>query len=120
MEAEQRRAPRDAEDGAAFKGMGRAITTLREERGWSREELAARSDMTPAELETVESGELDESWGRIRLIARAFGLHPGALLFEAEEHAPGPGGEAWRQNSRGLEEKRPSSVAESQAGKEKP
>lgn len=98
-----RRKPRDDEEAASFKGMGQAITVIRERRGMSREELAANCDMTPAELETVERGELDESWGITRRIAKALGMSLQALMNEAEEFAPGLGGEQWRQSTREAE-----------------
>lgn len=103
MTSEQRREPRDAEEAAAFKGMGEAIAVIRERRGLDREDLAARCEMTPAELEQIERGELDESWGGVRLIAKGLEVPLGALMIEAEEFAPGPGGERWRQNTREAE-----------------
>ena len=96
----QRGKPRDAEEAAAFAGMGQAITVIRVKRGISRDDLAARCQMTTAELVKIERGELDESWGGIRLIAKALDMPLGALMIEAEEFAPGRGGEAWRQNTR--------------------
>lgn len=99
MTEQPRRKPRDDEEAAAFQGMGRAITVIRERRGMSREELAEECDLTPAELETVELGELDESWGITRRIAKALDMSLAALMKEAEGFAPDPGGEAWRQAS---------------------
>lgn len=89
----------DEEEAAAFEGMGRAVAELREKRGMDRAELAAKSEMTETELREIETGKADEWWGGIRLIAKALGMPPGALMIEAEESAPGPGGEAWRQNN---------------------
>jgi transcriptional regulator with XRE-family HTH domain len=97
MTEQPRRKPRDDEEAASFKGMGHAITMIREGRGISREELAEKADLTPAELEIVEHGELDESWGILRRIAKALGMSLQALMIEAEGFAPGPGGEAWRR-----------------------
>lgn len=99
MTGQEHQKPRNPEEAAASKGMGQAITVIRERRGMSREELATQCEMTPAELEKIECGEIDESWGGIRLIAKALGMPLGALMIEAEESAPGPGGEAWRQNT---------------------
>jgi transcriptional regulator with XRE-family HTH domain len=99
MTPEQQRPPRDEEEAAAFKGMGQAVTIIRERRGMDREELAARCEMTPAELEEIERGELDERWGDLRLLAKALDTPLPALLMEAEEFAPGRGGEQWRQSS---------------------
>jgi transcriptional regulator with XRE-family HTH domain len=100
MTGQLRQKPHDAEEVAAFQGMGQAITEIRERRDMSREELAGKCGVTAAELETVERGELDESWGVIRRIAKALGVQLAALMIEAEESAPGPGGEAWRQSTR--------------------
>ena len=94
---DRRRAPRDAEEAAAFKGMGRAIATTRKERGMDRDELAARGEMTPAELEEIERGEFDEGWGGLRLAAKALDMPLSALFMEAEVQAPGPAGVEWRR-----------------------
>jgi transcriptional regulator with XRE-family HTH domain len=103
MTEQPRSKPRDDEEAAAFKGMGQAITVIRERRGMSRAELAEKCGLTSAELETVERGELDESWGITRRIAKALGMPLQALMDEAEEFAPGPGGEQWRQSTREAE-----------------
>jgi ribosome-binding protein aMBF1 (putative translation factor) len=103
MTEQPRRPPRDEEEAAAFNGLGQAIVLVRERRGMSREDLAAKCDMTPAELETVERGDLDESWGQARRIAQALEMPLPALMSEAEEFAPGPGGEQWRRATRDAE-----------------
>jgi transcriptional regulator with XRE-family HTH domain len=103
MTQQPRRPPRDEEEAAAFTGMGQAITVIRERRGMDRDELAAKAEMTRPELEKVERGELDEWWGGLRVIAKAFGMPVSALMIEAEEFAPGKGGERWRQSSRDAE-----------------
>jgi len=100
MTPQQRRSPRDAEEAAAFKGMGQAITIIRERQGLGRDELASSCEMSKAELERIESGEFDEWWGGLRQLAKALGVPLPALLTEAEEFAPGPGGEKWRQSAR--------------------
>ncbi|HKO37446.1 MAG TPA: hypothetical protein VJU14_03660 [Solirubrobacterales bacterium] len=79
--------------------MGQAITVIRERRGMDRDELAARAEMTRPELEKIERGELDEWWGGIRMVAKAFGMPLPALMMEVEEFAPGKGGERWRQSA---------------------
>ena len=103
MTEQPRNKPRDHEEAASFKGMGHAITVIRERRGMSRDELAETCELTPVELERVEQGELDEAWGILRRIAKALGMSLQALMSEAEEFAPGPGGEAWRKGSSELE-----------------
>lgn len=68
-----------------------------------REELASKCELTRAELEKIERGELDEWWGGLRRIAKALDAPLGALILEAEEFAPGRGGEKWRQSAREAE-----------------
>lgn len=77
---QRRRHPRDDEEAAAFKGLGQVITVIRERRGLSREELADKAEMTIPELRKIEQGELDEWWGGIRMIAKAFGMPVPALM----------------------------------------
>lgn len=103
MSAAPRREPRDDEEAAAFKGMGQAITLIRERRSLDRDTIASRAEMTREELERIERGEIDEWWGGIRLVAKALDIPLSALFMEAEEFAPGPGGEQWRQSTREAE-----------------
>jgi transcriptional regulator with XRE-family HTH domain len=102
-EQQPRKPPRDEEEAAAFKGMGQAVTIIRERRGMARDELASKAEMAGAELEKIERGELDEWWGGLRMIAKAFDMPVPALMMEVEEFAPGPGGEKWRQHAREAE-----------------
>lgn len=97
---ERRREPRSDEEAAAFKGLGQAVTVIRERQSISRDDLATQAEMTVPELEAIERGEFDEWWGGLRRIAKAFGMSVGALMIEAEEFAPGPGGEELRQETR--------------------
>jgi transcriptional regulator with XRE-family HTH domain len=97
---QRRRQPRDDEEASAFKGLGQAITVIRERRGMDRDTLAEMAEMTRQELEKIERGELDEWWGGIRMVAKAFEMTLPALMMEVEEFAPGRGGEKWRQASR--------------------
>jgi ribosome-binding protein aMBF1 (putative translation factor) len=96
---EERRHPRNDEEAATFKGMGNAVTIIRERRGMDRDSLAVKAEMTLEELEKIERGELDEWWGGIRVIAKAFDMSLPALMMEAEESAPGPGGEKVGQSA---------------------
>ncbi|MGN6256418.1 MAG: helix-turn-helix domain-containing protein [Solirubrobacterales bacterium] len=89
--------PRDEEEAASFQGMGQAITITRERRGLSREEVAQESEMKVAKLEAIERGELHALWGDLRRIAKGLEIPLPELFIQAEEHAPGPGGEVWRQ-----------------------
>lgn len=117
---QRRRAPRDDEEAAAFKGLGQAVTVIRERRGMDRDTLAEKAEMTRAELEKIERGELDEWWGGIRMIAKAFGMPVPALMMEAEEFAPGKGGEKWRQDAREAEDDSAIPGARSDAAEGKP
>jgi transcriptional regulator with XRE-family HTH domain len=117
---EVRRPPRNDEEAAAFKGMGQTVTVIRERQGMTRDELAAQSEMTVPELEGIESGEMDEGWGSFRVIAKALGMSLPGLMMEAEEHAPGRGGEAWRQNTREAEAGRAIRAPRSDAAEGKP
>jgi transcriptional regulator with XRE-family HTH domain len=96
---EQRRSPRDDEEAASFKGLGQAVTVIRKRRGMDRDTLAKKAEMTQPELEKIERGEFDEWWGGLRAIAKAFEMSLPALMMEAEEFAPGRGGESWRRNA---------------------
>lgn len=89
--------PNDEEHIASLKGMGRAITILRERRGLSREEVAPKTEMTVEELEALERGEVHERWGGLRIVAQALGVPLSTLLREAEEQASGPGGAKQRK-----------------------
>jgi transcriptional regulator with XRE-family HTH domain len=117
---QRRRHPRDDEEAAAFRGLGQAITVIRERRGMSREELADKAEMTVPELRKIERGQLDEWWGGIRMIAKAFGMPVPALMMEAEEFASGKGGEQWRQSAREAEADSAVPGARSDAAKGKP
>ncbi|MGN6254105.1 MAG: helix-turn-helix domain-containing protein [Solirubrobacterales bacterium] len=70
--------------------MGQAITIIRERRGMDRDTLAAKAEMTRAELEKIERGELDEWWGGLRALTKALDISLGALVIVAEESAPEP------------------------------
>jgi transcriptional regulator with XRE-family HTH domain len=66
-----------------------------------RDELAAKAEMTPTELEQVELGELDEWWGGLRMIAKAAGTPLSTVVSEAERSSPGNGGESERERGGG-------------------
>ena len=65
------------------------LTRLREERGWSRAELARRAKIYPTDVGKIERGKLVPYPGQLRRLARALG-HDGApeeLLTEHTIHA---------------------------------
>lgn len=43
---QRRKQPRDDEEAAAFKGIGQAVTIIRERRSMDRNTLAAKAEMT--------------------------------------------------------------------------
>jgi transcriptional regulator with XRE-family HTH domain len=63
-----------------------------------RDALADKAEMARPQLEKIERGKVDEWWGGLRMIARALGMPLPALMMEAEEFAPGRGGESLRQS----------------------
>lgn len=95
--------PRNQEDDAAFQGLGRVITEIRERRGMNPDEFAKRIGKQGRTVERLERGELNADWGTLRLTARAPEIPLDSLIELAEEAAPGPGGEEWRRWSRTAE-----------------
>jgi len=83
--------------------MGEAITTLRERAGMSRADLAEKVDLSPPNLERLESGASDADWATLRDLARELHRPLYSLMELAEELAPGEGGEEWRHWSREAE-----------------
>jgi hypothetical protein len=53
---QRREPPRDDEEAAAFKGLARAVTLMREWKGMDRDEFAAKAEITPTELADVLPG----------------------------------------------------------------
>ena len=85
--------PRDADEAAAFKRLGHVVTTIREKRGMTREELAPKAEMPVSELEQLEGGEIHARWGDLGRVARGLGVSLPELLRRVEERAPGGGGD---------------------------
>jgi transcriptional regulator with XRE-family HTH domain len=96
---ERRDQPRDEEEAAELKRMGQTVTSNRERRGMTREELAPKSGMTVPELERLEAGEVWELWGDLGKVAKGLGMHLYKLFMEYEGYTLGPGGEKRRQSS---------------------
>ncbi len=84
---------------ASMKGLGHAITITRERRGITRKELASKCEMTVRKLELIEGADLEVRWGDVARLAAALGMPLPEMFVQAEEHAPGRGGERWRQRS---------------------
>ncbi len=63
-----------------MREFGRRLRALREDRGWSQEELAARAGLHRTYVGSVERGERNISLVNIGRIAAALGLRPHSLL----------------------------------------
>lgn len=61
------------------------IVRLREERGWSVNDLAREADIAPAALVSLENRTNEPRWGTLRRIARALDTELEDLLGQAEE-----------------------------------
>lgn len=92
-----------AEQKASQVGLGRAVTHLREQAGLSLTELGSWLDLADAELEAVERGDVDPTWGDLRRIAYGMNVELDSLLQLGIGLAPGPAGDRLRQQE---EEKR--------------
>jgi len=76
----QREASRE-EAGRALQGaFGRALRTVRQQRGLSQERLAFRAGLHPSYVAQVERGERNISLRNIWQLAEALDVEPGELL----------------------------------------
>lgn len=76
--------PRTPQDPQAQLVLGKAIRTLRTNRGESQEKLAQAAGITPNMLSLIERGEGNPSWVTVRGIAAALGV-PVSMLANAAE-----------------------------------
>lgn len=70
---------------AIQRRLGRRVRALRNERGWTQEELAARAKKHPTYIGGIERGERNPTLTVLAGIARAFGISLAALLQEERE-----------------------------------
>lgn len=68
------------------------IAEIRQERGWSMEELAARANTTASQINKLEKGRVRLNFDWMHRLARALEvhpveLHPGVILPTPEEQA---------------------------------
>lgn len=66
------------------KELGRRIRQLREERGWTQEELAHRAGMTVVYLSGIERGIQNPSFRKIRGLVAAFNVSFSTLFAEEQ------------------------------------
>lgn len=86
-----------AEQKAGQVGLGWAVTHLREQAGLTQAELSGRSGLADAELEGVERGHVDPTWGHLRRIAYGMNTELENLFQLGIELAPGPAGDRLRK-----------------------
>lgn len=60
------------------------VRRLREDRGWSQEHLAERSDLNRSYVGDLERGQSIPSLATIGKLAEAFGLSPSLLVAQSE------------------------------------
>lgn len=60
------------------------IKLLRLTKDWSREEVAAKLDMSPNGYGSIERGETDVNLSRLKKIAQLFGVEPSRLFDDGK------------------------------------
>lgn len=71
-------------DDRGLQALAQTIVRLREERGWSVNDLSRESDVDPAILVSLENRTREPRWGTLRRIARALDTELEDLLGQAE------------------------------------
>ena len=64
---------------------GEVIQMLRDLKGWTQDELAKRSGISPTNLSLLENGRVDIGKKRVEQLAKAFGVHPATIMFPEYE-----------------------------------
>ncbi|NNC20625.1 helix-turn-helix domain-containing protein [Corallococcus exiguus] len=79
--------PDDSDAGSSLQGLARRIRTLRERRGLTQEDFAARCDISVSFVSLLERGERNPSYDTLRQVAAALELPLGELfrLEDAED-----------------------------------
>ena len=72
-------------DDRGLRALVQTIVKLREERGWSVDDLAREADVAPDTLVRLEDRANEPRWGTLRRIARALDTELEDLLGQAEE-----------------------------------
>jgi transcriptional regulator with XRE-family HTH domain len=75
-------------------GLGKAIRTLREERGLSQETLGNEAEIHPTWISHIESGRINPTWGNVRRIAGGLDVPLEKLAALAEDFERELGGAA--------------------------
>jgi transcriptional regulator with XRE-family HTH domain len=69
----------------AHLSVGEVIVMLRDLKGWTQEELAKRSGISPTNLSLLENGKVDIGRKRAEQLAKAFNVHPATIMFPEYE-----------------------------------
>ncbi|MFF7977362.1 helix-turn-helix domain-containing protein [Streptomyces sp. NPDC007905] len=78
--------------------LGRSLLDLRNERGWSRKDLAERSGLSYPYISQLENGDREPSFDTLTKLAQTFGLTVDALLAPViAPQPPGPSAAPGRQ-----------------------
>jgi len=64
---------------------GEVIRMLRELKGWTQENLAVLSGISPTNLSLLENDRVDIGKKRVLQLAKAFGVHPATIMFPEYE-----------------------------------
>ena len=70
-----------------LRSLGQAVRQLREQRGSSSAELAARLGVEEGYVLALEAGERDPDYELLLALARALGVRPATLIGRAEDLA---------------------------------
>ena len=66
---------------------GEVISMLRELKGWTQNELARRSGISPTNLSSLENDRIEIGKRRVEQLAKAFRVHPAIIMFPEYEAA---------------------------------
>ncbi len=64
---------------------GEVISMLRELKGWTQNELAKRSGISPTNLSLLENDRIEIGKRRVEQLAKAFEVHPAIIMFPEYE-----------------------------------
>ncbi len=64
---------------------GEVIAMLRELKGWTQNELAKHSGISPTNLSLLENDRIEIGKKRVEQLARAFDVHPAIIMFPEYE-----------------------------------
>jgi transcriptional regulator with XRE-family HTH domain len=67
--------------------VGKAIRHLRELKGWTQKQLAAKSHVSETNLSLLEHDKVEIGKRRAEQLAAAFGVHPAVIMFPEHEAA---------------------------------